>query len=461
MSSPKKTPPAVIDLAALASAVIDPAELNTYFKNPRKGVVSAIVESLEAHGQYKPLIVNRGSLTGRPNEVLAGNHLLAALLERGASQALVHWLDVDDDEAARIVAVDNRSSDLGGYDEKMLAELLTGLPDLAGTGYNDGDLTRLLNGIAEGENEGLTDPDAVPTLPREAITKDGDVWLLGPHRLVCGSAVDVDVMAKAAGGTGVEAMWTDPPYGVDYVGGDHSLSPKDRLAAGGMTIQNDSNGSDLSQLLYDAFTSALTVLRPGAPSYVAHADAERLTFEQALISAGFLVRQNLIWVKNSLVMGRSDYHYQHEPILEAEATALAEGGEAEPTTHEPLLYGFTPGGEGRLGRGGPRWYGNNKKTTVFEVPKPSASRDHPTMKPVELIVLQLRNSVARGERVLDMFAGSGSTMLACHQLGLAARLVELNPRYCDVIARRYQEHTGITPILESTGTPVSFTAAAE
>jgi site-specific DNA-methyltransferase (adenine-specific) len=212
------------------------------------------------------------------------------------------------------------------------------------------------------------------------------------------------------------------------------------------------------------FQAALTVLRPGAPCYVAHADTERVTFEAALREAGYLLRQNLIWVKNALVLGRSDYQYKHEPILEA--VVPGEPGETgdlsdEVTTHEPVLYGFTPGGEGRLGRGSTNWYGNNKKTTVFEVPKPTASRDHPTMKPVELIVLQLRNSVGRGGSVLDMFAGSGSTLLAAHQLNLIARLVELDPVYCDVICRRWQEHTDVMPILERTGEAVSFIVEAD
>jgi DNA modification methylase len=168
------------------------------------------------------------------------------------------------------------------------------------------------------------------------------------------------------------------------------------------------------------------------------------------------MRQNLIWVKNAMVLGRSDYHYRHEPILEAAAPVDEEALEDEPLTHEPIMYGFTPGAEGRLGRGGVRWYGNNTQTTVFEIPKPTASREHPTMKPTDLIVAQLRNSVKRGGTDLDLFGGSGSTLIACHILNLEARVVELDPRFVDVICRRYEEATGTTPILLSTGKPVSF-----
>lgn len=453
-----------------ATELVKTSKLEPYFRNPRVGNVPLIVESLKAHGQYKPIIVNRGSLTGRPNEVLAGNHLLQAGLQLGMDKMLVHWLDVDDDEAARIVLVDNRASDKGGYDSDSLASLLVDLDGLAGTGYSDGDLSRLLAGLEEHEQQGLNDPDAVPGVPVNPITVDGDVWLLGPHRLVCGDSTQVDVVRLAADGEELDAMWTDPPYGVEYVG-----KTKDALK-----IQNDGKAG-LEALLLDAFTAALTVLRPGAPCYVAHSDTERMTFEGALREVGYLVRQNLVWVKNAMVLGRSDYQYKHEPILEVEApdpdapevdvsreTSDSEAPDeayidAEVLQHEPLLYGFTPGAKGRLGRGGPAWYGNNKQTTVFEVAKPSASREHPTMKPVELIVQQLRNSVVRKGSVLDLFAGSGSgsTLIAAHRLNLSARLIELSPQYCDVICRRYQEHTGVMPILERTGDGVSFVSEAK
>lgn len=439
-----------------ASELVDASSLEPYYRNPRVGNVALIVDSLKAHGQYKPIIVNRGTLTGRPNEVLAGNHLLQAALQIGMPKILVHWLDVDDDEAARIVLVDNRASDKGGYDIEALAGLLVDLDGLGGTGYTEGDLSRMLAGLEIGDADGLTDPDAVPGPPVVPVTAPGDVWLLGPHRLICGDATQVDVVAKVADGAELDAMWTDPPYGVEYVG-----KTKDAL-----TIKNDGK-EGLGVLLRDAFTAALTVLRPGAPCYIAHSDTERVTFEGALTDVGYLVRQNLIWVKNALVLGRSDYQYKHEPILEAETPTEPDvsretsAADDPVLTHEPLLYGFAPGGKGRLGRGGPAWYGNNKQTTVFEVPKPAASREHPTMKPVELIVQQLRNSVARKGSVLDLFAGSGSTLIAAHRLNLVARLVELEPRFCDVICRRYQEHTGVMPILERTGEGVSFVSEAK
>jgi site-specific DNA-methyltransferase (adenine-specific) len=431
---------------------VDPASLRPFYRNPRVGNVPLVVESLRANGQYRPLIVNTGRQTGRPDEVLAGNHLLAAGLKIGLSEMLVHWVDVDDEHAARIVVVDNRASDKGTYDQEVLGNLLLEFEgDLEGTGYNEADLQRLLGGIGLGEQGTLTDPDAVPAMPKAPRTKPGYVWKLGEHRLICGDSTDSAVINKLCGpDAGVSAMWTDPPYGVEYVG-----KTKDALR-----IQNDDKPG-LAGLLFEAFTNALTVLSPGAPCYIAHADTERLTFEAALREAGFLMRQNLIWVKNAMVLGRSDYQYKHEPILEVQAPVDEEAIADEPLQHEPVMYGFTPGATGRLGRGGPRWFGDNKQTTVYEIAKPTASRDHPTMKPTELIAGMLRNSVQRGGTVLDLFAGSGSTLIACHQLNLVARLVELDPRFCDVICRRYEEATGVMPILESTGKGHTFVTAAK
>lgn len=243
-----------------------------------------------------------------------------------------------------------------------------------------------------------------------------------------------------------DCVWTDPPYGVDYVG-----KTKRKLK-----IQNDDTGG-LEKLLVGAFVVVAAVCRPGAPVYVAHADTKRMVFESSLIAAGLRVRQNLVWVKNTLVMGRSDYQYQHEPILAAEVTNL--DSEEDPgKVHEPVLYGFTPGGEGRLGRGGPWWFGNNKQTTVFEVDKPPRSADHPTMKPVALIDAMLANSLPPGGVVFDPFAGSGSTLIAAHRRSSRCFAVEIDPLYADVILRRFEAHTGIVPTLD--GQPVSFLEAA-
>lgn len=393
--------------------------LSPHPDNPRQGNVELITESLDENGFYGAVVAQRSS-----GHVLAGNHRLLAARERHASYLPVLWVDVDDERAKRILLVDNRSNDLAGYDEGTLVEILQSLEGtdlgLAGTGYTDADLAALLT---EEESTANTDPDDVPVAPAEPTSKPGDVWLLGPHRVLCGDATDVAGVEALLEGQRCDVMWTDPPYGVEYVG-----KTKDAL-----TIQNDGSGG-LAELLAGAFAAATVALTEGAPFYIAHADTARVVFETAVVEAGWRMRQNLVWVKDVLVMGRSDYHYRHEPIL----------------------YGFTAGGDGRRGRGGKGWYGDNAQTTVFEVAKPARSTEHPTMKPVKLITAMLGNSCAKRGLVFDPFGGAGSTLIAAHHHGAAARLVELDPKYVDVICRRWQEHTGTVPVLESTGAEHDF-----
>lgn len=396
------------------------ANLTRFPGNARRGSVEEIQASIRRHGQYRSLVVreDNGELV-----ILAGNHTRDALAAEGHATARCEIIKCTDDEARRINLADNRLAELGDYDTDALVELLSYLDgDYEGTGYTDGDVEAMLEPPLP---SAFGDPDDAPAAPEEPVSKPGDVWTLGPHRVLCGDSTDVAAVEEMMAGDLADCMWTDPPYGVDYVG-----KTKDAL-----TIQND-GAADLPELLAGAFAVATAALLPGAPVYVAHAPGPlTLTFGAAFLNAGWLLRQNLVWVKDVMVLGRSDYHYRHEPIL----------------------YGFTNGGEGRLGRGGQRWYGDNAATTVFEVPKPSRSEDHPTMKPVELIVRCLNNSCRQGGLVYEPFGGSGSTLIAAHQTGRSARVVELDPRYVDVICRRYQEHTGTRPVLEATGEEHDFT----
>ena len=406
-------------------------DLNLHHKNARIGDVDTIKGSMVANGVYKPIVVNKGTYTGRPNEVLAGNHSLKAMRQLAEEnptdprwQNIAVWLvDVDEERATRILLADNATADKGTYDQAGLLELLEAVDhDLDGTGYDYDELDELkelvdLDGGAE-PNADDAEPEAPPANP---VSKLGDIWHLGQHRLLVGDATDLEAVKVMMGDEPADCVWTDPPYGVEYVG-----KTKDAL-----TIQNDKT-TDLPDLLLGAFRCVAEVAKPGAPVYVAHADTERVTFQQSMEEAGLIVRQNLIWAKNTIALGRSDYHYKHEPIL----------------------YGFTPGGAGRLGRGGERWYGDDSQSTVFEVDKPNRNADHPTMKPPELIVAMLNNSLRRGGVVLDLFGGSGSTMVAAHQHGSRARLVELDPKYADVICRRYQRLTGEKPTRD--GEPFDF-----
>ena len=435
--------------ATLQDLTVPIGDLRHYGKNPRKGDVEAIAESLKYNGQFKPIVVRKGT-----NEVLAGNHTLKAARDvLKWDRIAATYMDCTDDEAARIVVADNRTSDLATNDYDILKEVLGALPNLEGTGYTTEDLEGMLHGIQEPATpKAQADdyPEQVPT-----ISRPGDVWHLGRHRVVCGDATDPAAYRALLNGKPADLMWTDPPYGVDYVG-----KTKEAL-----TIQGDGNAG-LFNLLTAAFPAAGAHLKQGAPIYIAHSDTERITFETAARQAGYSVRQNLIWVKNAMVLGHSDYHYRHEPILEAvngqeEPTAPAPARAAqnppeEDLTHEPILYGFNKGGNGRLGRGGKRWYGTNNRTTVFEIPKPPASREHPTMKPVALILAMLANSARPGHTVLDPFGGSGSTLIAAETHGAKAALIELDPHYVDVICARYQRVTGRT-VKRPDGTVVDFT----
>ncbi len=266
-------------------------------------------------------------------------------------------------------------------------------------------------------------PESAP-----AKTKPGDVWLLGPHRVMCGdSKVPTDV-ERLMDGALAGLLWTDPPYGVEYVG-------KTRLA---LTIEND-DAFGLPGLLRGFMAAAAPALEPSSPFYIAApAGPLYVVFLQAIAESDWRYHQELVWRKDTMVLGHSDYHY----------------------AHEPLLYGYLPG-PGRPGRGaheGTRWWGDHSQVSVIDCPRPKRSEEHPTMKPVALIERCFQNSSRPGGAVLDPFGGSGSTLIACEQTRRVAYLMEIDPHYVDVIAKRYQDFTGDVPILERTGAAVDFSA---
>lgn len=251
--------------------------------------------------------------------------------------------------------------------------------------------------IEELEPEEADEP-GTPDLEEEAVTVLGDVYQIGPHRLMCGSATDFGNVETLMGGRIADMVFTDPPYNVAYVG-----KTKDA-----MKIQNDSMGDgDFYNFLLDFYKNALAVTGEGCPIYVAHDDTEGSNFRNAMRKAGWEYKQSIIWVKNAIVMGRQDYHWQHEPIL----------------------YGWKPGAAHR-------WYGERNKSTVWNFNKPQRSDVHPTMKPVELVEHAVQNSSKKGDNILDLFGGSGSTMLAAQRTQRTAFLMELDPHYCDVIVKR-------------------------
>lgn len=402
-------------------------ELNPYHRNPRRGEVAKIAESLRARGQYRPIVVNRGTKTDHTNEILAGNHTWQAAKSLKWDTIQVVFVDVDADQAAQIVLADNRLADIGSYDAAALAEVVESVGDpTLGTGYSDDDIAEILAATAPKQ---LADADAeqVPEAPKTPYTKVGQVWKLGDSVLVVGSSTDEELVRKGVTllGDDPQCIWTDPPYGVNYVGGT-----KDKLK-----ISNDFTIDKAIDVTEQAFALAVKICRSGSPFYMAHPDKYRVQFQQAIEQVGCDWRQTLIWVKSQLSLGYADYQIQEEPIA----------------------YGFfpNPAGGGRLGRGGIHWYGDAKQTTVLRFDKPRANREHPTMKPVDLIQSMLKNSCRKGGSVYDPFGGSGSTLIAATGLGMRCLTVELDPKYADVICRRYQEFTGILPELD--GEPHDFT----
>jgi DNA modification methylase len=246
-----------------------------------------------------------------------------------------------------------------------------------------------------------SDEDDVPDNV-EPRTKLGDIYQLGRHKLICGDATSLNDLDKLMAGEQADAVWTDPPYNVNYEGGT------------GLKIKNDDMTADqFYQLLHDAFSNMLVHTKGGGAIYIAHADTEGMNFRKAMVDSGWLLKQCLVWVKHSLVMGRQDYHWKHEPIL----------------------YGWAPGASHN-------WFADRTQTTVLEFNKPARNGEHPTMKPVELIEYCLGNSCAPKGLVLDSFGGSGSTLIACEKSGRAARLVEIDPKYCDVIVARWEKYSG-------------------
>lgn len=392
--------------------------------NPRVGDVDAVAASLARFGQRKPIVARSDGT------VVAGNHTLQAARSLFWDEIAVVYVDDDDATAKAYALADNRTAELGGYDDEALRAMVLEVQAfdealLADTGWAGDDLEALLADPIVLPPP-LDDPDNAPDPPTESVSALGDVWLLGAHRVMCGDSTEAEHIETLIAGSPADLVWGDPPYGVKYVG-------KTKQA---LTIQND-GGANQRGFVADALLAVAPCVEPGSPFYLAvPAGPQGTECRLGVADAGWALHEELVWVKDAFVLGHSDYHYRHEPIL----------------------YGWLPG-PGRSGRGnhaGTRWFGDHAQTTVMEVPRPRRSETHPTMKPVELIAPCLTNSSQPGDIVLDPFGGSGSTLIAAYQTGRVARLVELDPRYVDVICRRYQQATGDKPILEATGEPHDF-----
>ena len=370
--------------------------------------VAQIAASIKEWGFTNPILVDVDG------EIIAGHGRLLAAQKLGLDEVpcitAVGWSDAQ--KKAYVIA-DNKLALNAGWDNDMLsiefAELKDMDFDLGLTGFDADELAKLLQ---EPEKEGLTDEDDVPEAPKQPVTVEGDVWILGNHRLMCGDSTSIDALEKLCEGQLVDMWLTDPPYNVAYEG-----KTKDAL-----TIENDAMGNDeFRQFLRDSYSAADAVMKSGAVFYIWHADSEGYNFRGAAFDVGWQIRQCLIWKKQTMVMGRQDYHWKHEPCL----------------------YGWKDGAAHL-------WSTDRKQTTILEFDRPSRNAEHPTMKPVELFAYQMQNNTKGDDLVLDSFAGSGTTAIACEKFKRRARLMELDPVYCDVIVKRWQDFTGKTAKHEET-----------
>lgn len=380
-------------------------DLLSYARNSRthsEAQVDQIAASIKEFGFTNPVLIDGDG------QIIAGHgRVMAARKLKLSEVPCIRLIHLTETQKKAYVIADNKLALNAGWDDELLALEIEDLKeenfDLSLLGFTQDELDDIAEKIAE-EVEGLTDEDAVPETPEEPKTKLGDIYKLGNHRLMCGDSCSVSDMEKLCDGQLVDMWLTDPPYNVAYEG-----KTKDALK-----IQNDSMEDDqFRQFLRDAYVTADLVMKPGAVFYIWHADSEGYNFRGAAQDAGWKVRQCLIWKKSTMVMGRQDYHWKHEPCL----------------------YGWKEGA-------GHLWATDRKQTTILEFDKPSRNGEHPTMKPVALFEYQMLNNTKGGDIVLDSFGGSGTTLLAAEKHGRYARLMELDPKYCDVIVKRWEDFTG-------------------
>ena len=361
-----------------------------------------IAASIKEFGFTNPVLIDND------NQIIAGHgRLMAARKLQLKEVPCIRLGYLTETQKKAYVIADNKLALNSGWDEEMLALEIAELKDedfdIDLLGFTDDELAGLADQIAE-EVEGLTDEDEAPAVPEEAKTKPGDIYVMGKHRLMCGDSTSIADLERLCDGQPVDMWLTDPPYNVAYEGGS-----KEKL-----TIKNDSMGDDqFRQFLRDAYTAADAVMKPGAVFYVWYADVESYNFIGAARDTAWKISQILIWKKSSLILGRKDYHF----------------------IHEPCLYGWKEGA-------GHLWASDRKQTTILEFDKPTRNGEHPTMKPVALFEYQLLNNTKGGDIVLDSFGGSGTTLIAAEKNGRVARIMELDPKYCDVIVRRWEEFTG-------------------
>lgn len=383
--------------------------------NPRKGDVSAVMASLSRFGQRKPIVVRRSD-----SIIIAGNHTWQAAKQLGWSEIAVAWTEDDEDTMKAYALADNRTAELGSYDDQLLKDLIDSVAQvdidlLRDTGWSDQAVTDLLQKI-EATTPSIVHEDNAPEIPEEAKVKLNQIWQLGDHLLYCGDSTKQSVFDALMGQEKAHIIWTDPPWNVNYgaIDQDNAQGYKVR------TILND----NMSEAQWDEFVSSFCnrmfeFTLSGAPIYLVMSAQEWPVIDRNLRQAGFHWSSTIIWNKDRLVLSRKDYHTKYEPIWygwNAKAPRLVE-------------------------------VADRKQSDVWDFERPSRSELHPTMKPIQLICKSLQNSSKPGNIVLDPFGGSGSTLMAAEQTNRKCRMIELDPRYCDVIIERWENFTGKKAVL--------------
>lgn len=369
-------------------------EVKPYPNNPRNNDdgVEAVANSIKEFGWQQPIVVDKD------NVIIVGHTRYKAAKKLGMDKVpVVVASNLSDEQVRAYRLADNKTGELTDWDMSLLDDELGDIADIDMSDFGfDLDL--------DDDEVEVQEDDFDDEIPEEPKSKLGQIYQLGRHRLMCGDSTNPEMVKKLVGGVQCDLLLTDPPYNVGYEGKQSSK----------MTIKNDRQEDDkFYKFLFDAFSVAKDNLKQGASFYIWYASSEAANFNNAANNAGLSVREELIWEKNNLVMGRQDYQWKHEPCL----------------------YGWVEGGSHS-------WYSDRKQTTVMHFDKPQRSDLHPTMKPIALFDYQIKNSTKSGDTVLDLFGGSGTTIMACEQDGRNACVMEYDPKYVDVIIKRWEDFTG-------------------
>lgn len=382
--------------------LVDIDKLIPYVNNARthsKEQINKLRASIREFGFINPVIIDRDY------NVIAGHGRIMASKEEGIDKVPCVFVDyLTDAQKKAYILADNRMALDADWDEELLKveiESLQGADfDLNLTGFDEAELMDIFGDDNQSRAKD-DDFDLTAALEKASFVEKGDVWTVGRHRLMCGDATSSEDVSTLMGNTKANLILTDPPYGVSF------------KSSSGLTIQNDSmKNEEFYNFLLASFKCMAEHLENGGSAYVFHADTEGLNFRKAFIDAGFHLAGCCIWVKDSLVLGRSDYQWQHEPVL----------------------YGFMQNGKHK-------WYSDRKQTTIWNFDKPKRNANHPTSKPLDLLSYPIGNSTQENGVVIDTFGGSGSTMMACEQMNRICYMMELDEKYASVILRRYVENT--------------------